>query len=730
MRRITLASITSIMALMLAASVAFAAIWTDHGDYTPGSTVTISGDNSDGAGYLAGETVNVDVTGPHGYSASCETIADEEGAWSCSVTLWDGESAVGDYSYTATGLMSGVSEAGGFSDNGQSGTTLSADVTVTPHWTITYHWTIDKSVTPDSWDLFTGDSGISQYTIAVTNDAGTEEAWVDGQVCVTNGGDFATQNLAITAVLQDGYGPPNDFLTSAPVDVSGYPVIPAGGNHCYTYRVDIPITGGTLPQPHAGGTYKVTADVTITNHSGHLGTPFGPSPSATTVCPASPTHINDTINVDDTNGGSWQFSDDGSVQYSKTFTCDADEGTHDNTATIRETGQSDDASVDVNCYALEVTKDADTSFTRTYGWTIDKSADQTALTLSTGQQFLVNYSIKVDATYTDSEWAASGGIDVHNPAPIVATLNSLSDLVSPDIAATVDCGVTFPYSLAAGGMLECTYSASLLDDASRTNTATVTLQNYSYDKDGNGTASGTTDFSGTADVDFSSATMNEMDECIDVSDTYAGSLGEVCVGDAPKTFTYTRGIGPYDACGDYTVENTASFEAGDTGADSSDGWTVSVSVPCAGGCTLTQGYWKTHNNSFWGGAPPDDAWLSLGNLDGDNGEEYEGEDFFLSNDSWFRVFWTAPQGNAYYQLAHQYMAAYLNILNGADGSAVSATMTAAEGLLKTYTPAQVAALKGNNQYRKQFIDLAGFLGDYNEGLIGPGHCDEDRCSVP
>ena len=33
-------------------------------------------------------------------------------------------------------------------------------------------------------------------------------------------------------------------------------------------------------------------------------------------------------------------------------------------------------------------------------------------------------------------------------------------------------------------------------------------------------------------------------------------------------------------------------------------------------------------------------------------------------------------------------------------------------------------MDSKNAVRKQFIALAGILGSYNEGLIGPGHCDE------
>jgi len=230
----------------------------------------------------------------------------------------------------------------------QAGTTLTASVYVTPHWTITYGWTIDKSVTPDSWEFRPGESGTSTYTITVTKDSGTEEAWVEGQVCITNGGNVATENLEIVVVLKNGYPPPNDYLTEAPVDVSSNPVLDPGETGCYNYRINIPISGGDSPQPHASGTYKVTADVTITNHSGSLGVPFGPNPSATTIFPSMPTLINSVIHVDDTNGGSWEFSESSYVTYDKTFTC-ADVGVNVNTATIRETGQSDSATVTVTC---------------------------------------------------------------------------------------------------------------------------------------------------------------------------------------------------------------------------------------------------------------------------------------------------------------------------------------------------------------------------------------------
>jgi hypothetical protein len=104
-------------ALLLAlSSIAMAAVWTDQSDYSPGSVVTISGDNRDGAGYLAGETVKVVVAGPNGYEATCEGVAGGEGAWNCTVTLWNSDLAVGDYIYTAVGQTSKVNQSGTFTD--------------------------------------------------------------------------------------------------------------------------------------------------------------------------------------------------------------------------------------------------------------------------------------------------------------------------------------------------------------------------------------------------------------------------------------------------------------------------------------------------------------------------------------------------------------------------------------------------------------------------------------
>jgi hypothetical protein len=226
---------------------------------------------------------------------------------------------------------------------GQAGTTLSAYVTATACWTHTFSWTIQKSVAPDQWKFYPGESGTSTYKITVTKDEGKDAYFISGTVYVTNGGSVATKNLAITIelLIQDP-DQPGGFVSiaTASVDVSSNPVLDPGETGEYQYEIAIPPPIGT-------GTYKITAHVTITNHSGHLGEPYGPDPSDTTTLPKSPTLIYDVINVDD-NGYSWTFDNSGSVTYDKTFTCE-NGGTNVNIATIRETGQSASATVTVTC---------------------------------------------------------------------------------------------------------------------------------------------------------------------------------------------------------------------------------------------------------------------------------------------------------------------------------------------------------------------------------------------
>jgi hypothetical protein len=577
--------------------------------------------------------------------------------------------------------------------------TLDISKTADPTYVRTWPWDIDKSVTPATWDLFEGDDGTSDYEVEVTKgDPVDSDFAVSGTITIENNNVAATIT-GVTDAMTGGIDAPVECGVTFPH------VLAANTTLECTYETALP-----------DGTDRTnTATVTTT------GAVRGGTATAPVDFGDPTTLVNDTINVTDSvQGDLGSFNSDGSTSYSRTFDCDDDEGTHPNTATIEETGQSDDASVTVNCYDLTVAKGASTSLTRTWTWDIDKSADQTDLVLAEGQLFNVNYEVEVSATSADTAHHVEGDIIVTNPNPTLdAELTQFVDEVSDSIGASVDCpGLTVP----AGGSLTCSYSTDLPDGADRTNTATATLQNHSYAPDGTATATGTTDYSGSAPVTFADATVTEIDECIDVTDTNVGTLGTVCASDAPKTFSYTLTFGPDGPytdvvveCGDNTHDNTAAFTTNDTGTTGDDTWTVDVTVACDFGCTLTPGYWKTH--SVKGPAPYDDAWANLG-------PQQENTTFFLSGKTYYQALWTAPQGNAYWILAHAYIAAQLNILNGASvPAAVQTAFDQATALLASRTPPQVASLKGAQ--RQQWITLAGILDGYNNGLTGPGHCSEN-----
>jgi hypothetical protein len=207
---------------------------------------------------------------------------------------------------------------------------------------------------------------------------------------------------------------------------------------------------------------------------------------------------------------------------------------------------------------------------------------------------------------------------------------------------------------------------------------------------------------------------------VTVTDTYGGTLGTVSASNAPVSFTYSRtetytGEG---ACGDHTINNTATIVTNDTSTQDSASANVLVHVMCGTSCTYTVGYWKTH--SKYGPASYDDVWGLMGDYDGDGTKEYEDETFFKSGMTYYQIMSSNSSNGVYYSLARQFIAAGLNYLSGADFTAAQTAWNSALHLFQTYTPQQAQAMKGNA--KAQWTDLYQILANYNEGLIGPGHC--------
>ena len=198
-------------------------------------------------------------------------------------------------------------------------------------------------------------AGISTWTITVTKGAGVDDVWVDGQVCVQNGGIAATLGLSITDDLyyQDPSVPGGFVALSLgnSVPLGTNTAIAVGATVCYDYSVDF-TSWFNWYQPASNVQYKNIVHVSISNAPPPPGTSHTYSTDNTIWgIPASPTLINNAIDVTDTNGRSYHFSASGSASYDQTFTC-PDSGTYTNTATITQIPtQTSTARVTVTCLA-------------------------------------------------------------------------------------------------------------------------------------------------------------------------------------------------------------------------------------------------------------------------------------------------------------------------------------------------------------------------------------------
>jgi hypothetical protein len=131
------------------------------------------------------------------------------------------------------------------------------------------------------------------------------------------------------------------------------------------------------------------------------------------------------------------------------------------------------------------------------------------------------------------------------------------------------------------------------------------------------------------------------------------------------------------------------------------------------GCTVTQGFWKTHGPA----------------AKGNNTNEWPVTSLTLGNRSYTAaelqsIFDAAVKGNGLISLAHQLIAAKLNIADGA--SAPTAVLTAigdADALIGNLVVPPV----GNGSLAPSVTStLTGILGGYNEGDTGPGHCGSEQ----
>ena len=206
-----------------------------------------------------------------------------------------------------------------------------------------------------------------------------------------------------------------------------------------------------------------------------------------------------------------------------------------------------------------------------------------------------------------------------------------------------------------------------------------------------------------------------------MTDSTAGALGTVCAADAPKTFTYSKTIGPYSECGSKTVENTASFVGKDTGATASASASVAVTVTCAPPkpkCPLPSLVWKLVSivgpNHVKALLP-----VTLGTPGGSKSVVVTStlQTMTILGAEWY-------SSNVVSHLATELVAAKLNAASGRDVSSIAGAMALADAFLATHNA--YSWLSTAEKAHAKALTVA--LEAYNNRCIPDvGHGDHDWC---
>jgi hypothetical protein len=372
-------------------------------------------------------------------------------------------------------------------------------------------------------------------------------------------------------------------------------------------------------------------------------------------------------------------------------------------------------------YRPDMSKTASTSYQRDWSWTLSKTVDNATALLQKDQEFTVNYTVTVGASSAESNFAVGGNITISNGSPEEMTIATVDDAIA---GAVVTCPSAVPFTIAAGGFVTCSYTAALASKTNGTNVATATPS-------GSGFASN----SASAPYSFGDPTT-ENNACVAVSDVSSTTLNaQPLSGPTPatlnanlcrngQTFNYSLQVGQRSLCGEYVTSNTASLAGGSTASASA---TVTVNVTgCSNqticdidptdptcneenppACTLSQGYWKTHSTS---GPARNSRWSTQNNQ------------FLSTGKTWLEVWRTAPAGNAWYSVAHQYMGAMLNQSIGLAVPTADAAqaITDAEAFFALFSGSIPSKLTGPQ--KTEAARIAAILENWNAGP--DTHCSE------
>ncbi|MCS7295277.1 MAG: hypothetical protein NZ761_07750 [Dehalococcoidia bacterium] len=371
---------------------------------------------------------------------------------------------------------------------------------------------------------------------------------------------------------------------------------------------------------------------------------------------------------------------------------------------------------------------------RYYDWTVEKDADPEPLTLSPNQSETVTFTITATRGEPTDVYGVRGRICVTNGGSKPTENLTITDVVQYKVGAgqfheltraVVDTSAKPVLGPGESWCYPYDVQFTPVPGAQYRNVALVKITNHSgsINQNAQNCKPGTPCGPEPKTSFWLPAMPTEIDETATLTDELDCPEGFECSPSGPWTWNLTGSwsqslevtVTNVSACDSVetrvgALTNTATLTEDDTGQTRTATASVTVYADCPTqpggdggyqGCTYTQGYWQRWTDRWPMGYSPDDP-------------------FYNSGQTWIQVLRTPTRGNAYYILAHQFIAATLNVANGATApEEVQAALANAAAYFATADP--------NDPYattpRADLVAWAGTLDRFNNGYIGPGHCD-------
>jgi LPXTG-motif cell wall-anchored protein len=408
-----------------------------------------------------------------------------------------------------------------------------------------YHWLIDKSVDNRSVEVTDAGDATFGYTVKATPNGSTDSGYtMGGTITVTNPNTYTGGAITTT-------------VTDVPSVGGGATCTVAGGDNVTLAPEEsrtLSYTCSFTSEPSHEGTDTATATWT--------GPDTRPHTSSTEEQPVSfrlDRETDRTVTVTDS-------LTDPSVLGTATWNAQGDptpftyslvhKGTENrcvdytNTATIRETQQSDSETVTLcDQGALVVTKTAEASYDRAYGWAITKVAERTRVDTAAGETGTVSYTVGVTPQgFVDSGWEMTGSVSVSNPNDYKDVTVELSDVPDLGEGATCDFDETQDFQVSAGETRTFGYTCDFTGKPAYDGSDTVRVD----------WAGGHVEATSQAPFELDQATNETVTVTDDLLDP--SELGQVTWDETGKTTEFTYALGFEGKAGQCeTVTNTATI---------------------------------------------------------------------------------------------------------------------------------------------------------------------------